>query len=51
MATTKELSQQLAEALKRISALSDEVHILKRELRTFKVDVSKDVNALNDKLG
>jgi len=51
MATTKELSQQLAEALKRISALSDEVHILKKELRIFKVDVSKDVNALNDKLG
>ena len=51
MATTKDLSRQLAAALKRISSLADEIHMLKTELRTFKSDVAKDVNALNDKVG
>ena len=50
MATVKELQQEIASLKHRISVFSDEVYLLKTELKKFKTDVASDVKYLTHKV-
>ena len=47
----QEQNKRLVHALGRISALNDEVNILRNELKRFKSDVASDVQYLTEKFG
>lgn len=47
----QEQNKRLVHALGRISALNDEVNILRNELKRFKSDVASDVQYLTEKVG
>ena len=46
----QEQNKKLVHALNRISALNDEVSVLRNELKRFKQDVASDVQYLTEKV-
>lgn len=48
--TVESQSKSLSAALSRISALSDEITVLRTELQRFKTDVASDVKYLTERV-
>ena len=48
--TINKQSSQISELITRMSRMSDELHMLKNELNSFKTDVASDVKYLTERV-